>query len=161
MSNPLPVIAEILSGAPFAYAQQEPYCFSDTVVLFGSPVFKLEGLDSIRCRLLASSAKFFPSLGGGGSFLSNRNISGEIELRFLQGAVSVAVVEMLAAAGVPMPIVMTDKACAGTMGLVGTACRVISKGELARERETPLVAFTLHADRLDFFHGMRSLVLTR
>ena len=156
MANPIKTIAEILGLYPQTEdIHQLPYCFTDTLVMFGAPMNKLSGLDSVRCRFLAPRAKRFPSLGGGACFLRNRSTSGEINLRFGQGSFSVANVELLNAAGIPMPIVVSDISSGGTGTVIGTACSLIDVGEFIREGEAPLVEFRFETDRMSLFHGLR------
>jgi hypothetical protein len=156
MSNPLKVVAEILGIYPqTGDVNQLAYCFTDTAVILGVPPVPLGGLDSVRCRFIAPRAKRFPSLGGGACFLSNRNTSGEINLRFMQGAFSVANVELQNASGIPIPIIISDKSSGGTASVIGTACRVIDVGEFVREGEAPLIEFKIEADRMVMFHGLR------
>lgn len=156
MANPLKTVAEILGLYPqTGDVNQLPYCFTDTAVLLGVPLVPLSGMDSIRCRFVAPRAKRFSSLGGGGCFLSNRNTSGEINLRFGQGAFSVAQVELQNAAGIPVPIVVADISSGGTATILGTACRLVDVGEFVREGEAPLVEFRLEADRMVMYHGLR------
>lgn len=159
MSNPLPAIARILALAPGEETPLKEYCFTDTAVLFGSPLTRLMGLNSVRCRFLAPRAKRFSTLGGGAAFLSNRNRGGQVILEFLQGGVSLAAVEMLDESGIGMPIVITDLASGGTSGVAGDACRVVDKGEYIRERETPLIVITLNVKRMAMFHGLRVPVI--
>ena len=160
MSNPLPTIANILSLSPSEETPLLEYCFTDTIVMYGSPlVTRLMGLNAVRCRFLAPRAKRFSSLGGGAVFLSNRNRGGEIDLEFLQGIASLASVEMLDESGAAMPIVVQDLASGGTSTVIGTSCRVVNKGEYVRERENPVVVVTLAVSRMAMFHGLRLPVL--
>jgi len=160
--NPISTIAEVLGDNSFiAGYPQLPYCFTDTVVTYGSPLVPMSGLDSVKCRFLQPRAKRFSSLGGGAAFLSNRNTGGLIELRFLQGSFSVAIVEMFNASGVPMPCVISDISTGGTASVIGTGCRVTDIGEFAREGEAPLVTIILEADRMVLFNGLRLPQITR
>lgn len=87
--------------------------------------------------------------------MSNRNTSGEINLRFGQGAFSIAQMELYNAAGIPLPVVITDISSGGTASIIGTGCRIVDVGEFSREREAPLIEFRLEADRMSLFHGLR------
>jgi hypothetical protein len=161
MASPIKTIAEILGLYPQTNdVNQVPYCFTDTQVMVGWPLTSLQGLDFIRCRFLAPRAKRFSSLGGGSVFLSNRNTSGEIELRFAQGAFSLAHLELFDASGVPMPIAISDISSGGTGTVIGVGCRVIDKGEFAREAEAPMVTLKLEVDRMVMFHGLRLPAIT-
>ena len=156
MASPLKTIAEVIGLYPqTGDVNQLPYCFTDTSVMVGVPLVPLSGLDSVRCRFIAPRAKRFPSLGGGACFLSNRNTSGEINLRFGQGAFSVANIELQNASGIPIPIVISDISSGGTANILGTACRLVEVGEFVREEEAPLIEFRLEADRMTLFHGLR------
>jgi hypothetical protein len=156
MANPIKTIAEVLGLYPQTEdINQLPYYFPDTKVMFGVPPVPLSGLDSVRVRFITPRAKRFPSLGGGACFLSNRNTSGEISLRFGQGAFSVAQIELFNAAGIPVPMVITDISSGGTASVIGTGCRLVDVGEFVREKEAPLVEFKLEADRMTMYHGLR------
>lgn len=155
MSNPVQLIAEYLGKyLPSEEMNLLPYCFTDTKVMFGSPLKPVIGLDSIRCRFLAPRAKKFSSLGGGACFLSNRNTGGEIILRYLP-SFSVAFTELINASGVSVPIIMSDVSSGGTATVIGTACRLVDVGEFAREQEISLVEFKFQSDRMTMFHGLR------
>jgi hypothetical protein len=156
MGNPIKTVAEVLGLYPQTEdIAQLPYYFLDTKVMLGVPLGHLSGLDSIRVRFIAPRARRFPSLGGGACFLSNRNTSGEINLRFGQGAFSVAQIELFSAAGIPVPMVITDISSGGTASVIGTGCRLVDVGEFVREKEAPLVEFKLEADRMTMYHGLR------
>lgn len=156
MANPFKTVAEILGVYPQSEdVDQYPYYFNDTAVLYGTPLTKLSGLDSVKCRYLFQRVERFSSLGGGACFLSNRNTGGEINLRFGQGAFSIAHVELMSAAGAALPLVISDIASGGTASVLGTGCRVVDKGEFIREGQAPLVEFRLKADRMIMFHGFR------
>ena len=162
MANPIKTAAEILGLYPqTGDVVQVPYCFSDTAVLVGWPLTCLGGLDYVRCRFLSPRSKRFSSLGGGAIFLSNRNMGGEIDLRFAQGAFSIAHMELFDAACVPMPIVISDISTGGTSGVIGIGCRVVDKGEFVREKEVPMVTLTLEIDKMTMFHGLRLPAVTQ
>jgi hypothetical protein len=156
MANPIKTIAEVLGLYPQTEdVPQKPYYMLDTVVLVGTPFTPLSGLDSVRVKYLAPRARRFPSLGGGACFLSNRNTGGEINLRFGQGAFSIAELELLSATGAALPIIIQDASSGGTASVIGTGCRIIDKGEFIREGQAPLVEFRFEADRMILFHGLR------
>jgi hypothetical protein len=156
MTNAIKTIAEILGLYPQTDdIHQLPYCFTDTLVMVGAPLFQLKGLDSVRCVRSAPRAKRFASIGGGAAFVSNRNTTGQIDLRFGQGAFSIAHLELVTAAGIPIPIVISDISSGGTASVVGTGCMLTDKGEFTREGEAPLVEFTFEVDRIAIFHGLR------
>jgi hypothetical protein len=162
MANPIKTIAEILGLYPQTNdVDQVPYCFTDTLVMVGWPLTVLGGLDFVRCRFLAPRAKRFSSLGGGAAFLSNRNTSGEIELRFSQGAFSVAHMELFDTVGVAMPIAIQDLSSGGTGTVIGVGCRVIDKGEFVRESEAPQITIKIEVDRMVMYHGLRLPAITR
>ena len=162
MDSPIKTIAEILGLYPqTSDVNQVPYCFTDTLVMVGWPLTTLGGLDFIRCRFLTPRAKRFSSLGGGAAFLSNRNTGGEIELRFLQGAFSIAHLELFDSAGIAMPIAVQDISSGGTGTVVGVGCRVIDKGEFVRESEAPMITLKIEVDRMAMFHGLRLPAITR
>lgn len=161
MASPIKTVAEILGLLPQADdVNQVPYCFDDTAVMVGWPLTRLGGLDFVRCRFLAPRSKRFSSLGGGAVFLSNRNMSGEIELRFAQGAFSLAHMEIFDLSGIAMPIAISDISTGGTGSVVGVGCRIIDKGEFVREQEAPMVTLKLEIDRMGMFHGLRLPAIT-
>ena len=156
MANPIKTIAEIIGLYPqTSDINQVPYCFTDTKVMFGAPPVPLSGLDSVRIRFIAPRVKRFSSLGGNACFLSNRNTSGEIILRFGQGAFSIAQMELMNALHMSIPLVVFDKSSGGTSIIIGNACRVVDVGEFIREGEAPFVEFKLEADQLVLSHGLR------
>ena len=162
MANPIKTVAEILGLYPQTNdVNQVPYCFTDTMVMVGWPLTHLGGLDFIRCSFLAPRAKRFSSLGGGAAFLSNRNTGGEIELRFMQGAFSVAHLELFDASGIAMPIAIQDVSSGGTGSVVGVGCRIVDKGEFIRESEAPMITLKIEVDRMAMFHGLRLPAITR
>lgn len=87
--------------------------------------------------------------------MSNRNTSGEIVLDFAQGAVSLAHLELLSAAGVAMPLVISDISTGGTASVIGTGCRVVDKGDFERSETAGTISVKLEADRMGLFHGLR------
>jgi hypothetical protein len=156
VASTLKTVAEILGFYPqTADVNQLPYCFSDTVVMWGVPPIKLSGLDSVKVRYLTPRVKRFSSLGGGGCFLGTRSTAGEINLRFGQGMFSVAHVELLSGLGFPVPMVITDISSGGTASIVATACRLVDTGEFVREGEAPLIDFKFETERMIMFHGLR------
>jgi hypothetical protein len=156
MSNPVRVAAEILGLYPQTEdIDQVPYYFKNTIVLFGSPLTPITGLDSVRCRPLNPKAFYYPSIGGGGAFASNNNTSGEIELQFLQGAFSIAHIELFDATGIAMPLIITDISSGGTGMVIGSACRVVDIGEWERGEEAPIVIIRMIANRMIIKHGLR------
>lgn len=156
MANPIKTAAEILGFYPqTGDVNQLPYCFTDTVVVVGALFTPLSGLDRVKCRFLHPRVKRFSSLGGGGSFLSNRNTGGEIELVFAQGAFAMAHMELFDYTGIPAPIVISDISSGGTATVIGTGCRVVDKGEFLREKEAPPITVTIEADRMVLMHGLR------
>ena len=162
MTNPIKTTAEILGLYPQTEdVNQVPYCFSDTAVFIGWPLSPLGGLDFVKCRFLTPRVKRFPSLGGGACFLSNRNTCGEVELRFMQGAFSLAHVELFDFAGIPMPIVISDISTGRTASVIGAGCRAVDKGEWIRERESTPVTIRLEVDRITIFHGLRLPAITK
>ena len=76
-------------------------------------------------------------------------------LRYIQGAFSIAQIELFSASGIPFPIVISDISSGGTASVLGAGCRFVDKGEFARENEAPLVEFRLEVDRMGMFHGLR------
>jgi len=157
MANPIKTMAEIIGKlqSDTNDVNQFPYCFSDTAVMVGWPLTPLAGLDFVKCRFVSPRAKRFSSLGGGACFLSNRNTGGEIELRFLQGAFSLSHLELFGAAGIPIPMVVSDISSGGTASVIGTGCRIVDYGDFTRAEKAPNVTMKLEADRMILFHGLR------
>lgn len=156
-ANALQTIGMALGLLPPGDLNFKPYDYEDLVILFGTPPIQLGGLDSITAKRLHSPSVFKPNFGGGGLFLSNRNISGEVRLRFIGASWSLGHIEIFDALGAPVPFLVTDIGSGGTSTVVGAACKVVDKGEWTRGAEAPMVEITLQADKLWFFHGVRLL----
>ena len=156
MNKALSVVAEILeSYTDHGNLTQIPYTFTDTVVHMGTPLTRIEGLHKIRARFRQPQAKLISGIGGGGTFVSNRNTSGEIELDVLQGSLSVGFIELFAASGVSLPIIISDIGSGGTSGVIGTGCQLLETAEFEREGEAGFLRFLFGADRMAMFHGIR------
>jgi len=135
----------------------KPFDTDKIVSLFGVPPVQLAGLDSITAKRSHPKAKFISNLGGGGTFLSNKNRHGEIRLTFIGSSWSLGHIEIFDFTKNPLPLLVTDLLTGGTSTVVGDACRVIDKGEWTRANQIPMVTITMGAKRLWFFHGVRLL----
>jgi hypothetical protein len=157
MGNPLQAVCQALDLMPTGPLNFKPFDFEDLVIFYGTPPIQLRGLDSIEAKRHHPQAKFFPKFGGGGRFLSNQNISGEVKLRFIAASWSLGYLEIFDFFGADNSLLVTDIGSGGTSTIVGSACKMTDKGTWSRADGTPIVEITLEADRLWFFHGVRLL----
>lgn len=158
-TNPLQAIASALGLLPPGNLNFHPFDMEKYVVLVGKPPVQMAGLDSISSRRHHPEVKFLPSLGGGGRTLSNRNISGEIRLRFLASSWSLGHIEVFSAFGAPVPILITDLGSGGTRTVIGEKCKVLDSGEWRGEGVAPMVEVVYNATKLWKFHGVRLIHL--
>lgn len=158
MGNPLQAMAAALDFMPSGELNFRPYDMEKIIMLIGLiPPVQMRGVDSVTAKRLHPQHVFKPNLGGGGIFLSNKNITGEIRFRILASSWSIAYTEIHDMLGAPVSVLITDLHTGGTSTVIGQACKMVDKGEWTRGAEAPMVEITLQADKLWFFHGVRLL----
>lgn len=151
---------KLMEYDPLAEINYYPWNIKDTVILYGDPLTYLRDIEYIICKHNHPQTKLFPSLAGGGVFVSNRNQTGTIEIGVANFSISVGRIEMASLTGIAFPINSQDMKSGGTSSVVATACRQTDTPEWRRAALPEIKIYTFETPRLVITQGIHLPFIT-
>lgn len=146
-------ILNILNGGHSEeYVKYSP---KDVIITAGIPGQKITGWHYVTAYHNAPQRKLWPNLGGRGVFTPNVNQSGIIEIGIIHGAVSGGALEIIDAAGIPVPIVIADICTGGTSNVLSTSCMRVGNPRWRRSNRLDIVSYQFAATFLSISWGVQ------
>ena len=143
-------LANLLSGEP----NYRAYNINNTKISYGAPPHRLFGVNRFEAWHAYDHSKHFPTLGGGsGTFVTNRNLAGIIEIEIMSTTASCMTIELIEDSGVAAPIAAADLSSGGTSFCLGSACRKIKTPKWRRSAKNGFVVYTFEVARLLYKTG--------
>lgn len=136
----------------------EPYSMDDVEILIGAPPGAYPGVHSIRATRNQPKAKLFKCFTQNGAFVSNRDISGVIQIVVAPESPLHSALQVLDLSGIGFPIYATDTGTAGSSFIASTSSRVINTPIWTKSRSVQLVTYTIECKRLAVNGGIRKVV---
>lgn len=136
----------------------QPYSISDVLLTAGVPPTPLHGIEAIRAIRTVPKTRLQMCLTGSGTFVNNRNLSGQIDITTMKGGKADAVLQLLDMAGIAFPIYCVDRGTDGSAFILGSSCREINTPEWRKSRTNGLTVHTFRVSKLVISGGIRNIL---